>query len=234
MSGSGSTERDDEALAAEYVIGVLPHAERLAFTKRLENEPELRAKVRLWDEHMFELSPEFAPVTPPLNILDKIEAELFVQPHTSSRAWGSLVFLRTLAIASLAAVAVLAGLLTWTMQQQLQPTPDRTYLADLSGEDGSVKMLAVFNTSQGKLNFKIISGAPAMNRDFEVWFIDGSKPPVSLGVLPLAGKQALSVSEKLLSSLATAVLAISDEPKGGSPTGSPTGKVLAVGKVIAL
>ena len=37
-----------------------------------------------------------------------------------------------------------------------------------------------------------------------------------------------------MASLAGGVLAISDEPDGGSPTGLPTGAVLATGQVLPL
>jgi len=39
------------------------------------------------------------------------------------------------------------------------------------------------------------------------------------------------VPDDLRRRVAGAVLAISDEPEGGSPTGAPTGDVLAVGPV---
>ena len=78
------------------------------------------------------------------------------------------------------------------------------------------------------------AGAPAPDRDFELWLIDGDAPPVSLGVLPFTAKPVIAVGESLRDKLPTGVLAISDEPKGGSPTGLPTGPVLATGKVTAL
>jgi anti-sigma-K factor RskA len=45
---------------------------------------------------------------------------------------------------------------------------------------------------------------------------------------------ALPLPEALRGTVAGLVLAVSDEPPGGSPTGAPTGAVLAVGQVSAL
>jgi anti-sigma-K factor RskA len=64
-----------------------------------------------------------------------------------------------------------------------------------------------------------------------LWLIAGNNAPVSLGVLPDAGAVTLMVAEALAVQLAGGTLAISDEPDGGSPTGAPTGAVLATATV---
>ena len=68
-----------------------------------------------------------------------------------------------------------------------------------------------------------------------MWLIaDGAGAPVSLGVLPAAQFAELAIPADQIAALAGATLAISDEPLGGSPTGQPTGAILAVGKVNTL
>jgi anti-sigma-K factor RskA len=64
-----------------------------------------------------------------------------------------------------------------------------------------------------------------------LWLIAGGNAPVSLGVLPDSGIVALAFPVDLKDQLRGATLAISDEPDGGSPTGQPTGAVLATGVV---
>ena len=54
----------------------------------------------------------------------------------------------------------------------------------------------------------------------------------SQSLLRLAGLNSLSIL--LGKSIAQLTLAISDEPPGGSPTGQPTGAVLALGAVTEL
>jgi anti-sigma-K factor RskA len=56
---------------------------------------------------------------------------------------------------------------------------------------------------------------------------------VSLGVLPASALAVVSVPEALRTATIGGTLAISDEPVGGSPTGAPSGAVLAVGSVIS-
>ena len=70
------------------------------------------------------------------------------------------------------------------------------------------------------------------DRDLELWSIQGNAAPQSLGVIRIQqGKAILSVAQTRLLA-ADAILAISLEPKNGSPTGQPTGSVLYTGKVV--
>ena len=66
----------------------------------------------------------------------------------------------------------------------------------------------------------------AQDRDLQLWSLpEGATRPASLGVLPAGGKQlppGVQPGTKLLVSL---------EPKGGSPTGQPTGPVLYGGEL---
>ena len=60
--------------------------------------------------------------------------------------------------------------------------------------------------------------------------IEGKNPPVSMGVVPVGATISVVVTPELRAKLAQgAVLAISLEPSGGSPTGQPTGPVVAAG-----
>ena len=77
MTTADENRRDDDALAAEYALGVLPHEERIAFARRLTAETELADRVRFWDERFADLSEQVEPVEPPAGILRAVEEELF-------------------------------------------------------------------------------------------------------------------------------------------------------------
>jgi anti-sigma-K factor RskA len=72
-------------------------------------------------------------------------------------------------------------------------------------------------------------------RSLELWAITADGKPISLGVIPAdgSGKIELSEVQKVLITKPIA-LAVSLEPKGGSPTGQPTGPVLYQGALAAL
>jgi anti-sigma-K factor RskA len=77
--------------------------------------------------------------------------------------------------------------------------------------------------------------APALaaDREHELWaLVDGAAAPVSLGLLPQAGEARLTLGPAQRTALARASkVAVSLEPRGGSPTGAPTGPVLFVADV---
>jgi anti-sigma-K factor RskA len=69
----------------------------------------------------------------------------------------------------------------------------------------------------------------------ELWLIPPGEKPHSLGLIDPNRPVTISVPEDLLSKVSSeAILAVSLEPPGGSPTGQPTGPVIANGKLAAL
>ncbi|MCB1491525.1 MAG: anti-sigma factor [Rhodobiaceae bacterium] len=227
------TDRDDrdDLLAAEYALGTLPHGERTIFQARLEREPELRVLVRDWEERLAPLSEEIESVEPPAGALRGIETRLF-GAKGPAHWWSSLFLWRGLAVASLAVAIVLGGVLIGDLRRQTTLAPPLVTV--LSGETGAVRMAALFDPDTSTLKVNRTLGTPASGRAFELWLIKGENPPVSLGVLPQNQMASLTVSPALAARMDGAVLAISDEPEGGSPTGLPTGAVLATGKVSAI
>lgn len=228
MKRARKVERPDEVLAAEYVLGVLPHPERQAFAARLENDDALRSEVRFWSEQLSPLADEIEAVEPAAAVFKSIENRLFDESAIRRSLWSSLAFWRGLAIACLAAI-VFAGIYVASLPG---PAPDRpSYVAEISGDAAAVRLIVLFEPDTGLLKLNRTDGLPQAGRDFELWLIEGDSNPISLGVLPADKKTALLVPENLRNRFPNAVLAVSDEPQGGSPTGQPTGAVLATGAI---
>lgn len=236
MTVDEKKECDDKLLAAEYALGTLPHAERQAFSVRLDREADLRAEVDLWHGHFEPLADLIDPTPPPANLFGQIEQRVFgaaARPAATSHGlWSSLGFWRGLAFASLLACIVTISLLFIS-----QPSPNNaaeTYIANLTGEADQVQLAALYDAESGQLRLNRTKGQAAATRDFELWLIEGGNAPVSLGVLPKEPQGSLSVPLALRAKMRGGVLAISDEPTGGSPTGKATGPVLAVGAISAI
>lgn len=210
---TAQAEDDDDLLAGEYVLGTLDLAERVRAEARLKADPAFAALVLAWEARLAGLNEGYAPAAPP-DLMPAIEARLFPQPQRRGwfadwRLWGGVV------VASVALVAYLA--LT-------PPAPDLT--ATLAADQGDLRYAAVI--TQGRLTLTLVSGSVAdATHSHELWIIAGNDPPVSLGVIP-AGGETISLPE----AAAGAVLAITLEPLGGSPTGKPTGPVVAKGALI--
>jgi len=75
---------------------------------------------------------------------------------------------------------------------------------------------------------------PGSRRDYQLWLVpEGSVPPISLGIIPLAEPTTSPwLATYAPSDLVHTRLAVSLEPLGGSPNGIPTGPIAFVGKLV--
>lgn len=229
MSVEDQPEKDEDiVLAGEYALGLLSADAAAAFEARLVHEPQLRVLYAAWSEDLAGMTDGIAPVAPPAHLAARIEARL--DGAAPRRRVGLGWLLGGLAAAS---VALLLALNAGLFDPGLRLPADPALVAQIAAEDGSLRVAAAYDGDSGALYLDRQAGAAAPGRALELWLIAGDAAPVSLGVLPEAGRAALAVPEELRAGLEGGVLAISDEPPGGSPTGAPTGAVLAVGPITA-
>lgn len=223
---------DGNLIAAEYVLGVLSAAERREFERRLGQEPALASEVAFWEERLTGLADTVAPVSPPDAAWSRIETAIGTAPERLS-VWQSVTFWRrfaigsaTLAAASIAALAYIG----------LVPSARAPLMATLSGSAGQPNFVATV-TATGN-NLVIVPAALLTNdpRAFELWLIPaGETRPRSLGLIQPGQPIKLEIPPDLTGRLTRdATLAVSLEPAGGSPTGVPTGPVIAAGKLTNL
>ena len=64
----------DDLLAAEYVLGVLPLAERLAAEARMKTDAAFAERVSLWVAHFAPLNEAYASVPVPPDLLTRFES----------------------------------------------------------------------------------------------------------------------------------------------------------------
>ncbi|MEO0683184.1 MAG: anti-sigma factor [Pseudomonadota bacterium] len=226
MSGSGpAAPPDGEApLAAEHALRLLEGEDRAAFERRLRDEPALRAELAAWEARLAPLAEEIAEVAPPARVKRAVEARLFgPAAAVAAPGGGAWAFWRG-AAAALAATAGLAALLIAT-----DPGPGPMLAAQIETEDGALRVLAVYDPATRRLRLTRLGGAAPAGRTYELWAIPPGGQPVSLGLLPGGRGEAAPPG-----ALGGAVLAISEEPEGGSPTGAPTGPVVATAEVVEL
>ena len=220
---------DDIALAGEYVLHLLSAPDRQAFERRITSEPALRDAVRNWESQLVVLTDEIAPVTPPSSVKTKLENRLF--PASFSRRQNMLQWLFGATVA--AGLVIAAVLLVPNLDNSR--SPQSSFTALIASEDGALLVTANFITQTRTLAILRETGGALPGRVLELWLIaDGAAAPVSLGVLPQDRETRLELSEEIAQQIAGGVLAISDEPVGGSQTGAPTGAVLAAGPVTSI
>jgi anti-sigma-K factor RskA len=171
-------------------------------------------------------------VEPPDSVKELLDRRLF-EPATQGELsrprtgfWSSLAFWRGMAAAAIA-VLVIAVVVPALRAPE---GPQVKLVASLAADGSDVKYLAVYDAAEHAVGLSHVSGERASGKDFELWMIEGKNPPVSMGVIPAGATVRIPVSTLAQEKLAQgAVLAVSLEPAGGSPTGEPTGPVVAAG-----
>jgi len=236
MSDEPTTQSGDGTLiAAEYVLGVLSAAERSAVQARLAREPALRAEVEYWEQRLGTLASELAPVDPRPQVWAKIEAAIAAEPRRRT-LWQNLPFWRWTAIgsAAIAAASVAASLAAFVYLARIQPA-EAPLIAKLESNGGGAGFLVAVDAGGGGLSV-IPAALPDINaRALELWLIAPGEQPRSLGLIEAARPVHVSVPADLIQRVTPqSTLAVSVEPPGGSPTGLPTGPVIASGKLTKL
>lgn len=207
------TEEAD-ALAAEYVLGVLALQDRLGVEARLKSDADFAARVSQWERHFESLNDDYASAPAP-DLMPQIEARIFGRQAVPRRSWWGF-------FAGAAAAAALAVAVIFVLPQGSNVGPVLT--ASLSAETQELAFNASY--ANGELTLARVSGTDAeAGRDYELWLIVGDAAPVSLGLIKDA------TTTRMLKDLSPgSVLAISLELQGGSTTGKPA-QVLMIGEV---
>jgi anti-sigma-K factor RskA len=224
--------RPDRAdrLAAEYVLGTLSGPARHRFAALLPGHPGLRDAVRLWQDRLAPLAESVAPVPPPASLWPRIETRLFgsAAPAAPTPWWRRLVLWQGLTASTTLAAALLLSMV-------LQPPPVQPPIVIVLGVNPGApqavqaRFVASLSADGRALVLEPIDAPPLTAvQALELWAVPPDGAPRSLGLVRADSATTLLRSQ-LLSD--TAALAVSIEPAGGSPSGAPTGPVVAVGKL---
>ena len=236
----------DQLLAMDMALGALDREARKAAEARMHADPAFRADVEQWQALLAPLNEDLDPVLPPAAVWAGVQAEVMSPPLPSQMAvapalaparsglWHSLALWRTLGLAG-PALAALALLLAPPSAPPATPSslagaPPAVLAASLRTADGTPLIAATFDPLRGAVILTPASPAAGTDLVPELWVIEGKAAPRSLGLIALDAPSAHAISSQRISGLQPgAVLAISMEPIGGSPTGLPTGPVIATG-----
>jgi anti-sigma-K factor RskA len=210
-------------LAGEYVLGTLPRAARARLEHVATSNSAVRAEIAFWQERLLPLALALAPIAPRADTYARIAARLGLarpKPRRSRARW--------LVPLAAAAVVLLAIGITWRL---VTVEPAYVNNATVTQPDGRPLWQIGISERGDRLRIAATGAAsPGTDKDFELWALsDTGGAPVSLGLVPVNGVERRSLDERQRAAvLAARQLAISIEPRGGSPTGAPTGPVVHV------
>ena len=235
-----SAEDERDLMAAALALGLLDGEEEARARDLAAREPDFALAVARWRGRLAGLSDEIEPVEPPAELFARIQRAIAARKMAANdnRLQRSLAWWRGAAGTAGAIAAALALVLVLrptdvtppTAPATVQPEPQPPLVATIAGDASELKMVASFDPATRKL--LVTAAVPdtiAPGRSRQLWMIPAGGKPVPMGVMHGAPLQQVLTEAQAAQFAPGLTLAVSDEPEGGSPTGQPTGAVLATG-----
>ncbi len=225
---------EDDILAAEIALGLMAPVDTAALLRRLSDDDALRARIGWWQERLAPLALPHA-TTPDARLWAAIDQRLPANDvggdRSAVRRWKAVSGM----LGSIAAALLLALVIRPDVVQLPAPAPVATapMVASLAGERGAA-VAVTYNDAMRQLVVTPVSLDPGKG-DAELWVIPaGQSVAISLGVIAADAPHARLIDAKLAELIKMGcTLAISQEAKGGSPTGKAAGPIVASGKVVS-
>ena len=231
-------EGNDNLRYAEYVLGVLDVDARAAVAHEVATTSEAAVAVAVWQHRLAPLADSIDEVAPAPYLWSRIrdrlqlDAPARLQPRTGF--WDNLQLWRWFGIGAGALAAALL-LVVLVPRPALTPaTVNAGYMAStLQQDNGSTGWTATMDLQNARM--VVVPATPvafAQGRAPELWLIPAGANPIAVGMIARDKPTTLALEATLLARLGpTAALVVSVEPVGGSPTGQPTGSVIARGAI---
>lgn len=215
------------ALAGEYVVGTLPARARRRFEAMKRADPGLAAIVDQWERELVPLAERVPGIEPPARVWSAIQARIGTRQAPRSRA--PLAFGARVASAFGGLGALLLAAILW-----LRPLggTEPLFVAVLSDPQSNPHVVVTMQAPDA-LRLRMMKPVDGTDgHDLELWVIPKAGSPRSLGVMPNAdGDVLVRILPTDPRMEGAKALAVSLEPRGGSPTGQPTGPVILNGSI---
>ncbi|MDS7595318.1 anti-sigma factor domain-containing protein [Agrobacterium tumefaciens] len=226
-------ERSDiPTLADEYVLGLLESAEAAEVEAEMEKDAGLMAAVAASRERFLPLDTAVDPVAVGGSLWEKIESQLparqtvaaspsLLTPANENKRNGW----RGAAISAIAACLLLSAGLAFSLMRTVEPL----VIAVLVNESGEVQAVVEdFGNENASVRLLADFSVP-LDKTIQVWTLPSREMgPVSLGLIEDARSVSLS-GPSLPRPQNGQLYELTLENTGGSPTGRPTGPILAKG-----
>jgi len=241
MSDDTALEDAPDMAAAELALGLLEGEERAHALRRMLAEHGFAQEVERWRMHLAPLFDLWPAMEAPPGVLGRVERTIdgsHVAPVAAVPVKRSLFWPVAAGLSSVAAAAMLVVIVMRPIAvpgPASQPVPPiaaaraSMLVASIDRGKAGAPVTAVYDPNSADLRLTPAALADS-DRSAELWVIAGDGVPHSLGLLKTSGASSLKVNRDNRARLAAgATLAVSIEPIGGSPTGLPTGPVVAKG-----
>lgn len=237
MTDKRSDTEDWMALAAEYALRLPDGEDRRRAERLMSSDPGFAAEVARWRGRFAPLVDELESTAPPQGLWGHIEqviggpSDNVVKLRRQVTTWRAATAAISALAASLAVVLLLPPQTTApTPTEEVRPA-SAPMVAMLGDDRKAMKVVATWDPAASQLVLAVVGDMPADPlHSHELWVIPSDGKPRSLGTMPASKQAHMALAEALAELLQQgATIAISVEPPGGSPHGSPTGPVVASG-----
>ncbi|MEO0438988.1 MAG: anti-sigma factor [Pseudomonadota bacterium] len=211
---------DDRALAGEYALGLLTGEDLLEARQRAGDELAFAAMVTDWEISLAAFTEELPPEEPGPAVKSVLLARMFHEPDKKP-VWQSLWVWRTVTALS---VVVLALVTAFDFAGKA-PSSGPLYTAEIAAAAGDFRVVAVVDKSSNEVIMTRTLGEAPEGRILQVWAHGPDAPAISVGVWPEGETIRLAMPPAIAAVEGVLTLGVSEEPPGGSLTGSPSGRV---------
>lgn len=244
-----SMHDDDQAMAANLVMGLLDADEQAAAERRLTEDAAFASAVSAWRERLADLDATADPVAPGPGLWTRITESIQTTPasvplrdgQSSARnvtLWDNIRFWRAAGLVGASAAVLSAIVAIGAVVAAIQLRGDLVALAqrkpvyvavlvnDTTRETGAI----VNAFADGRVELIPLKSidVPA-GRTLQVWTLwDRTVGPKSIGLTDQARTLQLDL-QSLPRTIQDQLFEITLEPEGGSPIGRPTGPILFKG-----
>jgi len=223
----------DEAihlLAAEYVVGTLRGRARRRFEAMARADRRVESILRRWEGELTPLAERLTPVEPPARVWKEIEKRTGDRPLVPQTGTSGLspVFWQAFAMLATGLASVLAVAFLWFSPQR---SADPAFVAVLTASDAVPRMVVAMHDGK-ELRVRMVKPWTGVEgKSLELWALPKNGAPRSLGLIDNDRDTRIVVAAADQRILAANAFAVSLEPRGGSPSGQPTGPVLCSGVI---
>jgi anti-sigma-K factor RskA len=217
---SDLTPAERDALAGEYALGLLTGDEHRQAHHLAATDSDFAQLVTGWEIRLAQLADDLVPEHPSAASKKALFAKLFPSPKPVS-IWQRVWVWQTAAALSLLLLAF--GVVSGFGSQPTATGP--LYTAEIVSDAADFRVVAVVDKSTNEVFLTRTAGAAPEGRILQVWAHGEGAPAISVGLWPQGDTVRLPMPQTIAEVEGILTLGVSEEPPGGSPTGSPSGRV---------
>lgn len=230
MSPTEFTDEDD-MLAAEFALGLLDGDAAMDAERRAREDGDFAAKVAGWEIQFADMADELDPVAPNPRSKEALMARMF-PPETPEPVWrklwvwqvASLILLAVIVFGSTTAPPLLGPSVSGPSVSG-PSVSGPLYSAEIISDDGVFRVIALVDKRSDEIVLTRTAGSAPDGRILQVWAHGPGEPAESVGLWPTGDTVRLRLPPRIAAVDGVLTIGVSEEPPGGSPTGSPSGRV---------